>query len=372
MAEAKKSMIEVKRKEFIEKLGMIQHITERRTNQPILSHVLIKTDGREVEFFVTDLEVFVKAKNPVLKGHKFEIALPARELYELARELDSETLNFEVKDGKVEIRAKEGIYQMNSLSASQFPYPKEKDYEYVATLPAKDLYELIEKTAFAASSDESRYVLTGVLVEMLQGSCRFIASDGHRLSYFELQEDIKSDVTFILPKNGISDIKRILSSYQKGFSIYVSEDEVKLESDDISLWIKTIQEDYPNWREVIPSEKDIITQAIVKTQELKKSIKRASLFASSKVPYVVINPSDGKVIIQAESEEVGAMTEEIDGDVSGDKSIKVAVSIKYLLDAINSVDSPLISIKISGDSSPLIVSPVGGKGATNVIMPIRL
>lgn len=365
-------MIEVKRKDFIETLGMIQHITERRTNQPILSHVLIKSDSKDIQFFVTDLEIFVRARSTISKGGKFETALPARELYELAKELESETIKFEITDGKVEIKAKEGKYQINVLSPSQFPLPKEKEYSYISTLPAKDLHELIDKTAFAASSDESRYVLTGVLVEIDSGYCRFVASDGHRLAFFEKQEETKQNISFILPKNGISDIKRMLTTYQKPFELYYEKDEVLLKSEDISLWIKTIQEDYPNWKDVIPSEKDIVSQSIVKTQEIKKSIKRASLFASQRFPYVVLTPQEGKLVVQAESEELGSMKEELDSDTSGEKDIKVALSIKYLLDAINSVDSPLISIKISGESSPTVVSPIGGVGATNVIMPIRI
>lgn len=365
-------MIEIKRKEFIETLGMIQHVTERRTNQPILSHVLIKSDSKEIQFFATDLEVFVRASGRFSKGAKFEIALPAKELYELAKELESENLKLEIQDGKVEIIAKEGRYRLNSISSSQFPIPKEKEYSYIANIPAKDLHELVEKTVFAASSDESRYVLTGVLVELVDGYCRLVASDGHRLAFFEKAEEIKNNSTFILPKNAISDIRRILGTYQKPFEIYADKEEVLLKSEDISFWIKTIQEDYPSWRDVIPGEKDIISQSIVKTQEIKKSIKRASLFASSKFPYLVLSPTDGKMLVQAESEELGLMKEELDSDVSGKKEIKIALSIKYLLDAINSVDSPLTSIKITGESSPVIVSPVGGPGATNVIMPIRL
>lgn len=365
-------MMEIKRKEFIEVLGMIHNVTERRTNQPILSHVLIKSDSKEIQLFATDLEVFVKASGKFSKGAKFEIALPAKELYELAKELESENLKLEIQDGKVEITAKEGKYRVNSLSPSQFPLPKEKEYNYIATISAKDLYELTEKTVFAASSDESRYVLTGVLVELADGYCRFVASDGHRLAFFEKPEEIKNNATFILPKNAISDIRRILGTYQKPFDILGEKEEVLLKSEEISLWIKTIQEDYPNWRDVIPTEKDIISQSIVKTQDLKKSIKRASLFASPKFPYVVLTPTDGKLLAQAESEELGFMKEELDSDVSGEKDTKVAISIKYLLDAINSVDSPLISIKISGESSPVVISPVGGSGATNVIMPIRL
>lgn len=363
--------MEVKRKDFIEALGMIQHVTERRTNQPILSHVLIRSDGGELELFATDLEIFVRTKGRVSKSGNLEVALPARELYELARELESDVLRFTLVDGKVEIRAKEGKYHLNSLSPVQFPVPKEREYTHVTTLSARDLYELIDKTAFAASSDESRYVLTGVLVEVLDGYCRFVASDGHRLAFFEVPASTSENASFILPKNSISDIKRILTSYQKPFEVLVERDEVLLRSEDISFWIKTIQEDYPNWRDVIPSERDIVSQCVLKAQELKKSSKRASLFASSKFPYMTLMTTEGKLVIQAESEELGFMTEELDADVSGE-STKIAISIRYLMDAVNSVESPLLSIKISGEFSPVVISPIGGKGSTNVIMPIRL
>jgi DNA polymerase-3 subunit beta len=365
--------IEVKRKDFLEPLGVVQHVSERRATQPILSHVLIRTDEKDLTLFATDLEVFVKVRGKCEKAEKIEIAVPARELYELIKELDTEKIEIESKNGSVSIKAQKGNYRMNSIPASQFPLPPEKEFSDLVFLSSADLLSLIEKTAFAASNDESRYVLTGILVEIEKGFTRFVASYGHRLAMFERQvENTHSEHKFILPKNAVSDIKRVLPSVKKGFEIKVTEEDVLFWSEDVEIWVKTIQEEYPNWRDVIPSDDELVSRCIVKVPEFKKCLKRASLFASSKFPYVNISVESGKVIIESESDELGSCVEEIDADTSGKTKEKIALSVKYLQDAISSLDSPLASIKIFGDTSPCVVEPVSGEGALNLIMPLKL
>lgn len=365
--------IEVKRKDFLETLGQIQHVTERRAHQPILSHVLIKAEGEDITFFATDLEVFVKAKSKCISYGNFEIALPAKELYELIREIESEKISIEILDGKTEIKSKEGKYRLNSISPSQYPLPPEKEWVNITTLPAQTLITLIEKSSFAASQDESRYVLTGVLTEFLSNSIIFVASDGHRLAYFEVPHEVEREGKFVIPKNAIQDIKKILVGRQN-ISVKFSEGTLFLSSEkgDISIWIKVIDEEYPAWREVIPSDKDMICQCVVKREELKKTLKRLSIFAGSKFPFVSVEVRDGKAIWRSESDELGFSEEEIDADVSGKVPFRIALSIRYLQDALSSIDSSLVSIKIFGEMSPLCVDPVGGTGAKNLIMPIKL
>jgi DNA polymerase-3 subunit beta len=361
--------LELKRKEFLEVLGQVQHITERRAHQPILSFVLIKADEKnQLTLLATDLEVFVKAKSKCEKSSNLEIALPAKELYELVKEIDSEKIEVEVKNGTTELRTKSGKYFIHSLPSSQFPYPPEGEFFSIASMSSATLYELFEKTAFAASSDESRYVLTGVLVEISKSEIRLIASDGHRLATYSVENENSQETKFIIPKNAVSDLKKILPS-QKIVEIKQNEGVVLISSPDISIWIKTISEEYPNWRAVFPKDEEV-SRCIVKSQEFKKALKRVGIFASSKFPYVILEVDKGKVILRAESDELGSSEEEIDADTYGEE--KIALSLKFLQDAISSIDSPLVSIKIFGQTSPCLIQPVGGKGAENLIMPIKL
>ncbi len=368
--------IEVKRKEFLESLGFVQNVAERRTNQPALSCVLLKSIGKDLWIFATDLEVFAKVKAKYEKKEdKFEIALPAHQLYELVKELESEKIEIEIQNSTGIIRSKEGKgnYKIHGLPHSQFPTLPEKNFSPTYRISSSDLYDLIEKTAFAASSDESRYVLTGILAQLENGIVRFVASDGHRLAFYEVEnETTETETQFILPKNAVSDIKKIIANYQKDFEISVGESEVLLSSEDVTLWIKTIQEEYPDWRSVIPSDDDVVIRCIVKSQELKKSLKRASLFAPSKFPYVTLAPSSTKLVIKSQSDELGSMEEELDSDTTGKDEIQIVLSTKYLQEALSAIDAPLTSLKIFGAESPCVIEPVSGKGATSLIMPIRL
>ncbi len=336
-----------------------------------MSHVLIKSSDKDLWLFATDLEVFIRAKSHCVQSSGFSAVIPAGELYELIKELDSEKVEFEGQDGSVLIKCREGKYRLQVLSPTQFPIPPEKSFSKVISISSGDLQNLIEKTAFAASQDESRYVLTGVLVEIDKDVIRFVSSDGHRLAMFEREHEGAEERKFILPKNAVSDIKRILASQSRVFDILSAEDEVLLRSDEISMWIKLITEEYPNWRDVIPSDDEVRARIILKTNELKKSLKRANLFASSKFPFVILEPKAGKLVVEAETDELGAMHEEIDADVSGDE-IKIALSIKYIQDALSTMETSLTSIKLFGESSPCIVEPVSGEGALNLIMPIKI
>ena len=365
--------VSAKRKDLVEILSVVQSIAERRTVHSIYRHSLLRAEDSTLTFFSTDGEVFLKISG---KGNVVEpgdVLFPAREVYELVREIEKDEIEIQSAESVVLLKTQNAEYKIQTLSSGEFPPPpQDEDYSKATKLKADDLDELIEKTIFATSTDESRYVLTGVLVEFEKGVCRFVASDGHRLSYYEKECEVENEGKVILPRAGINDIRRIVSSMPTDFEIFISEKITKFEGKGITLWVTNISEEYPDWRAVVPDPTGYVAKITASTTELKRAFKRASLFATSKLPYVKLTTEKGKLKIEAEAVELGKSTEWVDVDLDGKDGVQMSFSVKYLLEAIGTIDAPLTPIKIYDETSPCVIEPVGGPGAKGLVMPMKV
>ena len=362
--------LEIKRKELFEGVNIAQAISEKKSVVPILSYMLISAQGDSVQISATDLEVFVKLKIPCSVRKEGEISVVSRKLYEILREMEFYSLKLSVQKYKISINSGSVVCEIVSLPSSEFPKVDDSGFSKIFTISSQDLRDLLDKTTFAAAPpEESRYALTGILIEVERGKVNFVASDGHRLSL--CGKEIKTDAqkTFLISKSSADEIRKVVSVDNVDFEIFISSKASLFTCKNVSVWVKFLDEEFPKYKDVIPQ--DFKTKIVVKTPELKRVVRRASVFSSSKFSVVKLDVKKGTLKVSAESPEFGRSEESVDADISG-QDIQIHMSTKYLLDSVSAIDAPLVSIKISGDMSPCVVEPSGGFGATGVIMPVRL
>lgn len=359
---------EVERKELQGVLGVAQGISDRRSILPILSNVLLGTKGELLNVEATDLEVFLSFKVQAEVKEEGETCVNARKLYEITKEIDEDTLKLKVLRDLLVVQTERGQYELPTMPTTDFPRIEDSKLEDACEVGADVLEDLVDKTLFATATETSRYALTGVLVEGEEGILRLVASDGHRLSMCESKVERCRNFKILVPRSGMSELRRT-SAISDIMKVKISANSAKFESKLASVHTKLIEEEFPDYREIIP---DAFKMTFVtKTKDMIKAVRRVAVFSPSKLGVVNMEIGGGKAYLACESSEFGQGKEYILGDTRGERT-KIAFSSRYLIDALNAVNSELVSLRISGEASPCLIEPVGGFGAAGVVMPVRL
>jgi DNA polymerase III subunit beta len=366
--------IKAKRGDLLATLYWTQSIVERRNTMPILANVLIEAQKNEVRLTATDLEVGVRGfvdGNVVREG---TVTLNAKKLYEIIREVPSEQVQLKrLENDWVEIRSGKSVFKIVGIDAREFPqFPKIDDKE-LSTTPASTIREMIERTIFSVSTDETRYSLNGVFVEESNGGkVRMVSTDGHRLAFEERAlGSLGLTKGVILPRKGLSELKKLLESGDDGVvSIGFRENMGLVTKDKVELFMRLIDGDFPDYTKVIPKGNPNIAK--IEHQELLQALRRVSILSSERYKGIRMEFSNGKVSISANNPDLGEAVEEMEADYTG-KPLSIGFNARYLLDVLTVLDSEGdIDIELKDELSPSVIRKTGKEDYLYVLMPMRL
>jgi DNA polymerase III subunit beta len=355
-------------------LQSVQNVVSMRTTLPILSNVLMRADGERLEFTATDLDVTVACavEAKVKKGGASTV--PVKKLYGIARELGGSEIEIEVDDKNVcSVRSGASFYKINGLSAEEFPpLPKFKDDKKVV-IPQETLKSMMRKTSYAISTDEARYVLNGIFISLKDHKMTVVATDGRRLALADEEVDVseKSQGEFIVPAKAVNELNRLLQDKgdvelkygenQAGFSL---KDEKGL---SVLIITKLIEGNYPNYRQVIPSEtKERISLV---REEFLHALRRAEIMTSEKANSVKLTFGKNNLAITANSPEVGEARESLAVNYKG-KELAIAFNPKYLIDPLSALTEDEVFVELIDELSPGVIKINGP--FLYVVMPMRL
>jgi len=355
-------------------LQAVQNVVSTRTTLPILSNVLMRAEGDQVEFTATDLDVTVacKVEAKVKKGGSTTV--PVKKLFGIVRELGGNEIDIETDDKNVtSIRCSASFYKINGLGADEFPpLPKFKDDKKVS-LPQETVKAMMRKTSFAVSTDESRYVLNGIFISLKDHKMTMVATDGRRLALVDEEVDIaeKSSGEFIVPAKAVTELNRLLQ--EKGdVEIKFGENQASFalkEDKGFSVLVitKLIEGNYPNYRQVIPAE--VKERVPLSREEFLQALRRAEIMTSEKANSVKLTFGKNNLAITANSPEVGEARETLAVNYKG-KEIAIAFNPRYLIDALNSLTEDEVFFELIDELSPGVLKINGP--FLYVVMPMRL
>jgi DNA polymerase-3 subunit beta len=369
----------ITKEQIINGLQAVQNVVSSRTTLPILSNVLMRAEGDRVEFTATDLDVTIACSVEAKIKKSGVSTVPVKKLFGVVRELNGNDIEIEVDEKNTcIIHCGASFYKIHGLSADEFPpLPKFKDDKKIS-MPQKTIKEMLKKTSFAISTDESRYVLNGVFVSLKDQKMTVVATDGRRLAKVEDEEvDIseKSQGEFIVPAKAVNELNRLLQ--EKGdLEIKFSENQAafKLKDDkendkgfSILIITKLIEGNYPNYRQVIPVEtKERVPLA---REEFLHALRRAEIMTSEKFNSVRLTFSKNNLAITANSPEVGEARESLAVNYKG-KEIAIAFNAKYLIEPLNALTEGEIFFELIDELSPGVLKINGP--FLYVVMPMRL
>lgn len=360
--------------QLIHGLQSVQNIVSTRTTLPILSNVLLRAEENRLELTATDLDVTVTCSVEANVKTKGSTTIPVKKLFGVVRELGSLEIEIDVDDKNASnIRAGSSFYKIHGLSSDEFP-PEQKFKETKKiVLPQEKVKNMLKKTSFAISTDESRYVLNGIFIILKEHKMTMVATDGRRLAMADEEVDIPetSQGEFIVPTKAVNELSRLLQD--KGeIEIKFTENQVAFTLKDekgfsILIISKLVEGNYPNYRQVIPGETK--ERIALQREEFLHAVKRAELMTSEKSNSVKLHFTKNNLAITANSPEVGEARESLAINYKG-KDIAIAFNPAYVIEPLNALNNDEVFIELIDELSPGVLKINGP--FLYVVMPMRL
>ncbi len=363
-------------------LATVSHAVAGKSTLPVLSNVLLATDGGRLKLAATNLEIGITCWLGAKVENEGAITVPAKLLSDVIGGLpnDKVTLTLDARTQTVKIECARFTTNIKGIEAEEFPtIPTVADRDPAVSLPPEVLREAIDQVAFAAATDDSRPVLTGVLVRLRDSTAVFDSADGFRLArrIVALPEPVAAAQEFIVPARALSELARIIGDAEDQVSLTVTPggSQVLFHTGTTELVSRLIDGRFPDFERIIPTS--YVTRTILDTQELTKAVKLASFFAtaSQNIVKLTIEPGGamgpGRLVISANAAEVGDNTGELDAMVHGDGG-QIALNVKYLSDALGAIKTAQIALETQTPQSPGVFRPVGQDGYIHIIMPMSI
>ena len=363
-------------------LGIVSRAVAPRSTLPVLSNVMIATDEGRLRLSATNLEMGITCWLAARIEEEGSTTVPARTLVDLVSTLpgDQVALTLDTSTQTLNVRGGTSTNDIKAIDAQEFPPMPVLDMEGAVHLNVVDFREMIHKVAFAASSDEARPVLMGVLVVVDGDQITMAAADGFRLSVrtATLSEPAPTPVNIIVPARALNELARIASDGEETISMVVPKGrgQVVFSVKDVELVSQLIDGTFPDYQQIIP--RSYKSRTLVSTASLLKACKQAEIFAreGSNVARLDIKAASNdmepsEVEISATSEETGKNETIVEATVDGN-SVLIAFNVKYLREALEVVRTPNVALETSAANAPGVVRPVGEDGFLHVIMPMHL
>jgi len=367
----------ISKTEFLKSLSLVQGVVEKRNTMPILGNVLIKAEENDLEIMATDLEIGIKVSFNASVEEKGSITFSAKKLFEIVRELPDKDILFEdTKDNWIKILCDNDniVFNLAGISAEEFPsFPSFQDVNFIE-IEEKLFKDMIEKTIFSSSTEETRFNLNGIFIEVIseeKDTLRMVATDGHRLSMVDrkLSKSIPFDRNIIVPRKGFQEIRKILEESEEMVYFGIIENNCIFQKNKIILFIRLIDGEFPDYNEVIPTQnKNIIN---IKKDKFNEGLKRISLISSEKYKGILFDIKENLLRLSSNNPDIGDAEELINAKYQGEPVV-IGFNARYFLDILNVIESEDVNIEFNDSESPGMLRIEDDPEFIAVVMPMRV
>jgi DNA polymerase-3 subunit beta len=359
-------------------LNIVGRAVATRSTLPITNNVLLATDQSRLKLVATNLEMAITCWIGAKIEEEGAITVPAKLLTEFVSSLPNDRIDIALSPKTKTLGLKCARYEarISGVDAKDFP-PIPKVEEGIATkVKVEDIQRGINLVVFAAATEESRPVLTGVDAQFKGSQLTLASADGFRLSVYKLPlaSPVQDKAEVIIPARTLSEVGRLITDSDETIDLMVNpaKSQALFRLKNIEVVSQLVQGTFPNYSQLIPQS--FKTRMVVSVAEFLRATKAASIFArdGSGIVRIVITPGDkmpGKVTISARSEEIGDDVGEIDASVEGEES-KIAFNGKYLTDVLSVLTTEQVALETTSPSSPGVIRPVGDENYIHVVMPM--
>jgi len=362
-------------------LNIVSRAVSPRSTLPVLANVLVATDEGRLRLSATNLELGITCWIGAKIEDEGSTTVPARTFTDLVSTLANDRVDMalNVRTQTLNVRCGTSNTDIKCIDAQEFPPMPVPDLENGIPINVTDLKEMIQQVVFAASTDEARPVLTGVLFTVQGNKVSLSAADGFRLSIrkAELSSPVARPFSAIIPARALSELARIAADGDQTLTMTMpaGRGQVIFRMKDVELASQLIEGSFPDLEQVIPHS--YRTRTVLSTSQFLKACKQAEIFAreGSHIARINVTPGGelqpGSVDISGQSEETGYNQTQVDASIEG-PAILIAFNVRFLREVLDVVKTPNVALETTADTSPGVIRPVGEEGFLHVIMPMHL
>ena len=357
---------------------------------PVLANILLEADGKTLSIAATDLDLSIRTQVPAAVEKKGRITVPARTLAEITREWPDAELSIEVQDDRLKLSGRlgdadssEGAYSLAGMEAEEFPsMPTALDGISLnlggAEAEAGVLVDMINKTSFAVSRDDTRPVLNGVLWRIDTQGMEMVATDGSRLACYRLALDLEDQVkgeeesAVIVPPQALSQIVKLLGGHEGPVEITLGETQILFDLGHAHLLSRLIEGPYVDYTQVIPQSNE--KELKIASEDLLPAVRRVSILSSSYTRQVRFKLSSGQVELSAASPEIGGEAREVIPAEYSEEDMEIGYNAQFLMEILRKMDTPGIRFELNNHVTAALLKPTEQKEGEDyfcLLMPLR-
>ncbi|AOF96266.1 DNA polymerase III subunit beta [Sphingobium sp. SA2] len=366
----------IERATLLKSLSHVQSVVERRNTIPILSNVLIEAsaDGA-IKLMATDLDLQIVDSIAAQVEQPGATTISAHTLFDIARKLpEGSQVSLQAAEGKMLIQAGRARFNLSTLPRDDFPVIAEGELPTSFELPAETLKQIIDKTRFAISTEETRYYLNGIYFHVAddgQPVLRAAATDGHRLARITVPRPDGADGMpgIIIPRKCIAELRKLLDEVDGSIQIALSASKIRFGLGSAILTSKLIDGTFPDYSRVIPTANDKLLK--IDPRGFEEGVDRVATIATEKTRAVKMSLDRDKITLSVTSPENGTAAEEVPGAFQGE-GFDIGFNARYLLDILGQIDSDLVELHLADAAAPTLIRENDASPALYVLMPMRV
>lgn len=353
---------------FKKALTTVSRVATNKVNLPILNNLLLYTDANRLILNSTNMDIAILENINAKIEKDGKIVVPARLLTEFITNLPKVNINLELVNSKLKIEAGNYKSVINTINPKDFPEIPEIKKSKKITLTTKDFKDIVSQTTTVTSNDASRPILTGVYMYIDNGKLYFVATDGYRLAEKQIS-DINDSVKAIIPASALNIVNQSIQDDLKNIDILINEDQISFILGNTEVTSRLISGSFINYKGLIPSK--TTNRFAISREDFLRTVKISELFARETAGVITIKTNEKKkhITIQSIASEFGENTSELEAEVQG--VAEISLNAKYLMEALNCLDSDNIRFNFDGKLAPILLEGVEDRSYKHIIMPTK-
>jgi DNA polymerase-3 subunit beta len=363
----------IERATLLKSLGHVQSVVERRNTIPILSNVLIEAcDDGSIRLMATDLDLQVDESVPAQVAVAGATTVSAHTFFDIVRKLpEGSQVELSASEGKMQVVAGRARFNLSTLPRDDFPVIAEGELPTRFELPSATLRQIIDKTRFAISSEETRYYLMGIFLHVADDKLKAAATDGHRLARVTVDRPEGADgmPDVIIPKKCVVELRKLLDEVEGTAEVSLSPTKIRFGLGSAVLTSKLIDGTFPDYNRVIPTANDKLLRLDPKS--FMAGVDRVATIASEKTRAVKMAVDRDKITLSVTSPENGLAVEEIAADYGSD-NIEIGFNARYLMDILAQIEGDTVEVHLADAAAPTLLRESDKSNALYVLMPMRV
>jgi DNA polymerase III subunit beta len=366
----------IERATLLKGLSHVQSVVERRNTIPILSNVLIEAQASgAMRLMATDLDLQIDETIAAAVDQPGAITVSAHTFFDIVRKLpEGSQVELAAAEGRIVITAGRARFTLSTLPRDDFPVIAEGELPTTFELPAETLKQIIDKTRFAISTEETRYYLNGIYVHVTdeaQPMLRAAATDGHRLARVTVAcpDGAEAMPGVIIPRKCVAELRKLLEEVDGSIGVSLSNSKIRFDLGQAILTSKLIDGTFPDYSRVIPTGNDKLLKLDPKS--FIEGVDRVSTIATEKTRAVKMSVERDKVTLSVTSPENGAAAEEIPGDYAA-APLEIGFNSRYLMDILGQIEGDLVEVHLADAAAPTLIRENDHSPALYVLMPMRV